>query len=96
VRLSNNEFAKAFLEHLCASADNIDYRIEAGEILRRSEDARIMPPIERPAAPVRVDTEAEAEERRIAFARKKAHVDRLTEEIAREFGLQPDGLSEKR
>jgi hypothetical protein len=42
------EFAKRFLESLCANANiPTDYRIEAGELLRRTEDAMIRPPIER-------------------------------------------------
>jgi len=42
------EFAKRFLESLCANADiPTDYRIEAGELLRRSEDVMVRPPIER-------------------------------------------------
>jgi hypothetical protein len=41
-------FTKGFLESLCANADiPTDYRIEAGELLRRTEDAMIRPPIER-------------------------------------------------
>jgi len=51
------EFAKRFLESLCANADiPTDYRIEAGELLRRSEDVMIRPPIERsPASTVKAE-----------------------------------------
>jgi hypothetical protein len=51
-------FTKGFLESLCANADiATDYRIEAGELLRRTEDAMIRPPIERARTddPAKVD-----------------------------------------
>jgi hypothetical protein len=46
-----HEFAKAFLEHLSASAENFDTRIEASEILRRCEDAMLRPSIEKIVPP---------------------------------------------
>jgi hypothetical protein len=43
------EFAKRFLESLCANADiPTDYRIEAGELLRRHEAPRVMSESVRP------------------------------------------------
>ena len=42
------EFVKGYLERTCASADNFDYRIEAGELLRRHEAPRISPETIRP------------------------------------------------
>jgi hypothetical protein len=54
------EFSKRFLESLCANVDiPTDYRIEAGELLRRSEAAMLRPPIER--LPVRTDNVDPAE-----------------------------------
>jgi hypothetical protein len=84
------EFARAYLESVVENADAlVDYRILAGELLRKCEGApRIMSPIERPdASPPRVvDPEKEEEERRIEFLRKKEHCDRLAAEIIRELG----------
>ena len=38
------EFTKRFLQSICTSTNiAIDYRIEAGELLRRHEDAKIVP-----------------------------------------------------
>jgi hypothetical protein len=72
------EFVKAFLEHLCMSPDTpTDYKIEAGEILRKAEGSpRIAPAVERPAPPVRdADPVAEAEERRIVAERRRRHLE---------------------
>jgi hypothetical protein len=53
-------FTKRFLESTCANVDvPIDYRIEAGECLRRSEDTMIRPPVER--APARAEETKERE-----------------------------------
>jgi len=73
------EFAKRFLESLCANADiPTDYRIEAGELLRRSEDVMIRPPIERP--PARTDNADPAEppeDLATLVARQRARADRM-------------------
>jgi hypothetical protein len=85
-------FTKRFLESVCENVDVlVDYRIEAGELLRKIEGApRIMASIERidPAPVPDVDPEKEREEREAEFLRKKEHCNRLTDEIAREFGPQ--------
>jgi hypothetical protein len=72
------EFAKRFLESLCASADiPTDYRIEAGELLRRSEDVMIRPPIERPARTDNVDSAEPPEDLATLVARQRARADRM-------------------
>jgi hypothetical protein len=54
------EFVKRFLGSVCASTDiAVDYKIAAGELLRRHEAARIIPPTERP--PCREDEGSEAQ-----------------------------------
>jgi hypothetical protein len=85
------EFAKAFLEHVCGNADiPIDYRIEAGELLRRADgDAQLRPVIERltpPAPPV--DREVEEAARKAEFERKREYIDRATRQIELEYGPQ--------
>jgi hypothetical protein len=83
------ESAKLFLTALSSDSEqNVDYRLAALAALRKSEDARIMPPIERPSPPVRndIDPAAEEEARRIEFERKREHCDRLAEQIIRELG----------
>jgi hypothetical protein len=83
------EFAKAFLEQLCASGENIDYRVEAAELLRRAEgDAQLRPSIERltPPTPPR-DREAEEAGRRIVSERRRKHLEeqsRLDQERLRQ------------
>src|SRR5262249_49761191 len=52
------EFVRGFLESVCASADNIDYRIEASELLRRHEAPRVTPENVRPTYRIDVDPEA--------------------------------------
>jgi hypothetical protein len=72
-----SEFVKRYLETMCESADNIDYRIEAGELLRRAQgDTMLRPAIEKltPVA-LPVDPVKEDEERRIEFERKKRHLE---------------------
>jgi hypothetical protein len=84
-------FARGFLEKVVSDPDTpVDYRLEGLEQLRRSQgDAMLRPPIERltPTAPP-IDREAEAEQRRIEFERKKAYVEAATAAIEREFGPQ--------
>jgi hypothetical protein len=80
------ELAKRCLETLCASGENVDHQIEASELLRRCQDPKIMPQIERPSiAPRHVDTEEEIAER---CARRRAHCRRLTAEIAEQYGYK--------
>jgi hypothetical protein len=72
------EFSKRFLESLCANADiPTDYRIEAGELLRRSEDVMIRPPIERPVRTDNVDPAEPAEDLATLVARQRARADRM-------------------
>jgi hypothetical protein len=55
------ESAKVFLASVFTDPEqNIDHRLAATTALRRSEDVRIVPPIERP--PARTDGSAKAEE----------------------------------
>jgi hypothetical protein len=85
------ESAKLFLASIFTDPEqNIDHRLAATTALRRSEDVRIMPPIERP--PARTDTPREPPEPlSVVIARRRAHCDALTDKIAREMGLQPSG-----
>jgi hypothetical protein len=74
------EFVKRFLGSVCASADiPVDYKIEAGELLRRYEAPRVTPEIVRPT--YRPDDSAEAEEERIPLHRvvemQRARMDRI-------------------
>jgi len=72
------EFAKRFLESLCANADiPTDYRIEAGELLRRSEDVMIRPPIERRTDNVNSAEAEVVEPLSVVVARQRARADRL-------------------
>jgi hypothetical protein len=85
------EFVKRFLERLCANARiSADYRVEAAEQLRRCQDPKIMPQIQRPdlSPPRDVDPAKEQAERDAEFLRKKAYVDAATAAIEREYGPQ--------
>jgi hypothetical protein len=68
------EAAKLFLASVFTDPDvNVDHRLAATTALRKSEDVRIMPPIERP--PPRTDTVEEPEEtlaELVARRRKRA------------------------
>jgi hypothetical protein len=88
------ESAKLFLASIFTDPEqNIDHRLAATTALRRSEDVRIMPAIERP--PARTDTPREPPEPlRDVIARRRAHCDRLTAQIEREMGLRPDGTAD--
>jgi hypothetical protein len=73
------ESAKVFLASIFTDPEqNIDHRLAATTALRRSEDVRIMPPIERP---VRTDNADSAEEvpepLSVVVARQRARCDRL-------------------
>jgi hypothetical protein len=83
------QHAKQFLSSVFLDKEqNLDHRLAATQALRRAEDVRLMPPIERPdpAPPRDVDPAKEQAEREAEFLRKKAYVDQATAEIAREFG----------
>jgi hypothetical protein len=89
---SVSAFARRFLESICAKADvPTDYKIQAAETLRRAEgDAQLRPTIERltpPAAPI--DREAEAAAIRAQNERRRAHVEKMTAQIAAEYGYTP-------
>jgi hypothetical protein len=83
------EFAKRYLETLCASDVSVDYKIQAAETLRRAEgDAQLRPSIERltPPSPPR-DREAEEAERRATSERRRKHLEeqsRLDQEQLRQ------------
>ena len=74
------ESAKVFLTSIFTDPEqNIDYRLAAITALRRSEDARIMPPIERP--PARIDAPREPPEPlRDLVARRRERQDRMERE----------------
>jgi hypothetical protein len=72
------EIAKRFLESVCANVDvSTDHRLEAGEILRRSEDVKIVPATERP--PARIDDAPLEPPEPLAsvIARRRARADRM-------------------
>ena len=84
------ESAKLFLASVFTDLEQkIDDRLAATTALRRSEDVRIMPPIERP--PARTEPAEPVEPLSVVLARRKAHCDALTAKIEREMGLRPDG-----
>jgi hypothetical protein len=73
------ESAKRFLASIFTDPEQaIDHRLAATTALRRAEDARIMPPIERP---VRTDDSAKVEEivepLSVVVARQRARADRM-------------------
>jgi hypothetical protein len=84
------ESAKRFLASIFTDPDQkIDDRLAATTALRRSEDVRIVPPIERP--PARTDNSAEVAEYEplsVVVARRRAYVDamapKLIEQTARD------------
>jgi hypothetical protein len=74
------ESAKRFLASIFTDPEqNIDHRLAATTALRRAEDVRIMPPIERP--PVRTDDSAKAEEPyeplAVVVERQRARMNRI-------------------
>jgi hypothetical protein len=84
-----SERTKRFLESVCDRGDvPLDYKLQAAELLRRSEDPRIAPSVERPAVAVRFDTAEEIAER---GARRRAHIElqaqKNAEEMAKELQL---------
>jgi hypothetical protein len=85
------EFVKRYLTSVCESTDvPVDYRIEAGELLRKHEAQRVMSEIIRPN--YRDDDNVEAvEPLSVVVARRRAHCDKLTAQIEREMGLRPTG-----
>jgi hypothetical protein len=94
------ESAKLFLASIFTDPDqNIDHRLAATTALRRSEDVRIMPPIERP--PARTDNADPAEPAEDIWAvvkRQRERADRMLREdpaflAVRDFGVtsRPDG-----
>jgi hypothetical protein len=87
-----SELAKRYLETLCASAENIDYRIEASEVLRRCEDPRIAPSVQRPAVAVVYDTPAEIAER---GERRRRHIEAQAQRNAEEMAREQQQMSER-
>jgi hypothetical protein len=88
------ESAKLFLASIFTDPEqNIDHRLAATTALRRSEDVRIMPPIEGP--PARTDTADSAEpEESLAelVARRRARADRMEQERL----LSPEATPEEK
>jgi hypothetical protein len=72
------EHAKMFLATIFLDKDQpLDHRLAATTALRKSEDVRIMPAIERPTPPAPPrDEEAERRELEAEHARKRAHIER--------------------
>ena len=88
------ELAKVFLTSIFTDHEqNIDHRLAAITALRRSEDARIMPPIERPPV-LTDDTEEPPEPLAQLVQRRRERADRMEREMAlqleREMGLRSD------
>jgi hypothetical protein len=77
---------------------SVDHRLAATTALRKSEDPRIMTPIERP--PARTDTELDlaeaAEERRIAMQQRRAHIEKMSVQLEAQMKVALSQLSEKR
>jgi hypothetical protein len=72
------ESAKLFLASIFTDPEqNIDHRLAATTALRRSEDVRIMPPIERPVRTDNVDSAEPAEDLATLVARQRARMERL-------------------
>jgi hypothetical protein len=72
------EAAKLFLASIFGDPDqNVDDRLAATTALRRSEDVRIMPPIERPVRTDNVDPAEPVEDLATLVARQRARADRL-------------------
>lgn len=88
------ESAKVFLTSIFTDHEqNIDYRLAAITALRRSEDARIMPPIERP--PARTDNAEEPPIPLLELVRqRRERADRMEREMAREMGLRSDDIAD--
>jgi len=83
------EAAKRFLAAVFMNPEeNIDHRLAATMALRRSEDVRIVPAIERPP-PARSDDPEPPEPLSSVLERRRAHCNALTDKIAREMGLRP-------
>jgi hypothetical protein len=90
--------AKLFLASVFMNPDeNIDHRLAATTALRKSEDVRIMPAIERPAPRLdEVDLEEAKRQREEVYRRRVEHMKRVNAENAAELerqraaGLIPD------
>ena len=89
------ESAKVFLTSIFTDHEqNIDHRLAAITALRRSEDARIMPPIERPST--RIDDNAEPPIPLLELVKqRRERQDRMEREaLEREMGLQSDEIAD--
>ena len=83
------QLAKKFLQSVCTDIGvAIDYRIEASEALRRSEDPKLVPVIERPARAESVNAEPVVPLAELLLERKR-YCDEMTAQIAAEMGLNP-------
>jgi hypothetical protein len=70
--------ARVFLAQIFTDCEqNIDHRLAATTALRRSEDVRIMPPIERPVRTDAVESAEPIEDLKTLAARQKARMERL-------------------
>jgi hypothetical protein len=85
--------AKLFLSSIFTNPDeNIDHRLAATTALRKSEDVRIMPAIERP--PPRPDDDGLTPEQRARqlaeqTRRKHEHIEKMSRQIEAEMGIVP-------
>jgi hypothetical protein len=76
------ESAKLFLASIFTDPEqNIDHRLAATTALRRSEDVRIMPAIERPPARTDVDAAEKPIPLRELVAQRRARADRMEREL---------------
>jgi hypothetical protein len=76
------ESAKLFLASIFTDPEqNIDHRLAATTALRRSEDVRIMPAIERPPARTDVDPAEKPIPLRELVAQRRARADRMEREL---------------
>jgi hypothetical protein len=84
------EAAKLFLASVFTDPEqNIDHRLAATTALRRSEDVRIMPPIERPPPRTDVDSAEPVESLQDVIARRGAHADRMQREAIESGRFDP-------
>jgi hypothetical protein len=89
-----SEFVRKYLQSLCENTDiAVDYRIEAGELLRRHEAPRVTPESIRPDYRDDAPTEP-IEPLASVVARQRERADRMEREMAlqleREMGLRSD------
>jgi hypothetical protein len=88
------QHTKQFLSSIFSDQDmDIAHRLEAAELLRRSEDVKLSPAVERPAVAVVFDTAEEIAER---GRLRREHIDRQARLNAEMMAAELSQLSEKR